>query len=98
MQNILVEKPYRFVPAYPGQLWARRLRGSPPRYRRRAAGLVATESRGTEHRKESIRQGHGILPPPTRYRPHDPLVIGLLNEHSGRPIHTMASWHLFTES
>ena len=24
-------------------------------------------------------------------------MMGLLNEQSGRPIHTMASWHLFTE-
>src|ERR1700756_1452157 len=97
MQNIIVEKPYRFVPPYPGEFWTRLLRRYLPHYLRRTAGIAAVEIRGIEHLQDSIRQGHGIVLAPNHCRPYDPLVIGLLNEPSGRPIHTMASWHLFTE-
>jgi hypothetical protein len=58
---------------------------------------VATEIRDSEHLQDSIRRGHGIILAPNHCRPGDPLVLGQLNEKSGRPIHTMASWHLFTE-
>jgi 1-acyl-sn-glycerol-3-phosphate acyltransferase len=97
MQNIIVEKPYRFVPPYPGEIWTRLLRGYLPRYLRLTWGLAAAEIRDIEHLQDSIRRGHGIILAPNHCRPGDPLVLGLLNEKSGRPILTMASWHLFTE-
>ncbi len=98
MQNIIVEKPYRFVPPYPGRIWTRLLRYYLPRYLRRTWGIAAAEIRGIEHVRESIRKGHGILLAPNHCRPSDPLVMGLVNVPAGRPIHTMASWHLFAES
>jgi 1-acyl-sn-glycerol-3-phosphate acyltransferase len=97
MQNIIVEKPYRFVPPYPGEFWTRFLRYYLPRYLRKTWGIAAAEIRGIEHLQESIRRGHGIVLAPNHCRPGDPLVMGLLNVQSGRPIHTMASWHLFAE-
>ncbi|HLJ96369.1 MAG TPA: 1-acyl-sn-glycerol-3-phosphate acyltransferase [Gemmataceae bacterium] len=98
MQNIIVEKPYRFVPPYPGEIWTRLLRSYLPRYLRQTWGIAAAEIRGIEHVRESIRKGHGILLAPNHCRPSDPLVMGLVNVPAGRPIHTMASWHLFAES
>jgi 1-acyl-sn-glycerol-3-phosphate acyltransferase len=95
MQNIIVEKPYCFVPPYPGEFWTRLFRYYLPRYLRRTWGIAAAEIRGVEFLRESIRQGHGIVLAPNHCRPGDPLVMGLLNTQSGRPIHTMASWHLF---
>jgi 1-acyl-sn-glycerol-3-phosphate acyltransferase len=97
MQNIIVEKPYRFVPPYPGEFWTRFFRYYLPRYLRRTFGIATAEIRGIELLQDSIRRGHGIVLAPNHCRPSDPLVMGLLNDQSGRPIHTMASWHLFTE-
>ena len=97
MQSIIVEKPYRFVPPYPGEFWTHFFRHYLRRYLKRTAGIAAAEIRGIELLQESIRHGHGIVLAPNHCRPGDPLVIGLLNEQSGRPIHTMASWHLFNE-
>jgi 1-acyl-sn-glycerol-3-phosphate acyltransferase len=97
MQNIIVEKPYRFVPPYPGEFWTRVLRWYLPRYLRRTWGLVSAEIRGIDHVRDSIHRGHGILLASNHCRPGDPLVLGLLNAESGRPIHTLASWHLFNE-
>src|SRR5438445_3142542 len=97
MQNIIVEKPYRFVPPYPGEFWTRFFRYYLPRYLRKTWGIAAAEIRGSELLRESIRKGHGILLAPNHCRPGDPLVMGLLNVQSGRPIHAMASWHLFAE-
>jgi 1-acyl-sn-glycerol-3-phosphate acyltransferase len=98
MQNIIVEKPYRFVPPYPGEFWARLFRYYLPHYLRRTWGIAAAEIRGIEHLQDSIRCGHGVILASNHCRPGDPLVLGLLNKLSGRPIYTMASWHLFTET
>src|SRR5438874_11668742 len=98
MQSIIVEKPYRFVPPYPGQFWTRVFGHYLRHYLKRTSGIAAAEIRGIQYLRDSIRRGHGIVLAPNHCRPGDPLVMGLLNEQSGRPIHTMASWHLFTES
>jgi 1-acyl-sn-glycerol-3-phosphate acyltransferase len=97
MQTIIVEKPYRFVPPYPGEFWTRVFRPYLRHYLKRTWGIAAAEIRGIQHLQDSIQRGHGILLAPNHCRPGDPLVMGLLNEQSGRPIHTMASWHLFME-
>jgi 1-acyl-sn-glycerol-3-phosphate acyltransferase len=97
MQSIIIEEPYRFVPPYPGEFWTRVFRSYLRRYLRRTCGITAAEIRGIEQLQDSIRRGHGIVLAPNHCRPGDPLVMGLLNEQSGRPIHTMASWHLFKE-
>jgi 1-acyl-sn-glycerol-3-phosphate acyltransferase len=97
MQNIIVEKPYRFVPPYPGEFWTRFFRYYLPRYLRRTWAIASAEIRGIDLLQESIGKNHSIVLAPNHCRPGDPLVMGLLNVQSGRPIHTMASWHLFAE-
>src|SRR5205807_1846081 len=81
----------------PGEFWTRFFGYYLPRYLRKTWGIAAAQIRGIEHLQESIRKGHGILLAPNHCRPGDPLVMGLLNGPSGRPIQTMASWHLFAE-
>jgi 1-acyl-sn-glycerol-3-phosphate acyltransferase len=95
MQEIISEKPYRFVPPYRGRFWARLLQLYLRRYLDRTWGIEAHELYGLEHLKQSRAAGHGILLAPNHCRPCDPLVLGLLIPHLGTPLYTMASWHLF---
>ena len=74
MQNIIVERPYRFVPPYPGEFWTRLFRYYLRRYLRRTWGIAAAEIRGMEFLQESIRSGHGIVLAPNHCRPGDPLL------------------------
>jgi 1-acyl-sn-glycerol-3-phosphate acyltransferase len=97
MQNIVIDKPYRFVPPYPGRFWAGLIRFWLPTYLRRVWGIEASEVRGAEHLKQSLQAGHGVLLTPTHSRPCDPMVMGLLSIRAGRPFFCMASWHLFMQ-
>ena len=67
-------------------------------YLRKRYGVTAVECRGTEHLRDSLRRGHGILLAPNHCRPCDPMVLGLLAREVSRPFHVMASWHLFVQN
>jgi 1-acyl-sn-glycerol-3-phosphate acyltransferase len=95
MQELISEKPYRFVPPYRGRFWVRLLQPYLPRYLNRTWGIEAHELGGVEYLKSSVVAGHGILLAPNHCRPCDPLVVGLLSPSIGKPLHAMASWHLF---
>jgi 1-acyl-sn-glycerol-3-phosphate acyltransferase len=97
MQNVVVEKPYVFVPPRHGKFWPALLRSYMPRYLRTQHGVVATEFRGTEHVRRSIAAGHGVLLAPNHCRPCDPMVLGRMSREFGRPVYIMASWHLFAQ-
>jgi 1-acyl-sn-glycerol-3-phosphate acyltransferase len=98
MQNIVIDKPYRFVAPDPSN-WLVRffLARWLPHNLRRNYGVEQYEYRGTEHLRQSLAAGHGIVLAPNHSRPCDPLVMGMLGLEVGRPNYTMASWHLFTE-
>jgi 1-acyl-sn-glycerol-3-phosphate acyltransferase len=97
MQNVVVEKPYVFVPPRHGSFWQALLRWYVPRYLRTRHGVVATEFLGVEHVRRSIAAGHGVLLAPNHCRPCDPMVLGLMGHEFGRLVYIMASWHLFAE-
>jgi 1-acyl-sn-glycerol-3-phosphate acyltransferase len=97
MQQVVIDKPYRFVPPYPGEFWARLYRPRLPRYLRRTWGIESYEIRGLERVRQSIDAGHGILLAPNHPRPCDPLAMGLLSAPLGRLLYAMASWHVFLE-
>jgi 1-acyl-sn-glycerol-3-phosphate acyltransferase len=97
MQNIIVLKPYRFVPPHPSSFWIRALDFYLPLNLKWEWGLHAAEYRGTEYLKESLAAGHGIILAPNHCRPFDPLTVGMLGSHMRQPVFTMASWHLFME-
>src|SRR5262245_59195003 len=97
MQNILLEKPYKFIPPYTGSFWPSvmglfNLHG---RYLAKNEGVVAVECRHVERLKASLAAGHGILLAPNHPRTGDALVVIQMAREAGCFLHTIASAHLF---
>src|SRR6516162_6612579 len=97
MQNIIVAKPYRFVPPYYGERWARLFKYYVPFYLKRNWGIEKVEFNGVELLRSALAAGNGIILAPSHARPCDPMVLGLLAIEVDTPFFTMASWHLFME-
>ena len=97
MQNIIIEKPYQFIPPYHGTFWSWLFTkiGVPAWQLRKAEGVVASEVRGIERLRESIAAGHGILITPNHPRTADPVAMGFLTQQAPCHVFAMASWHLF---
>lgn len=98
MQNIVVDKPYRFVPPCHGGLWPKLLRLFLRGYLERSHGVCSVELLGVERLQNSVKAGHGIMLTPNHCRPSDPMVLGHLWEAAGTSFYTMASGHLFMQS
>lgn len=98
MQNIVIEQPYEFVPPCTGKLWPKLLRGFLPFYLRKFHGVESVELLGVERLRRSVDAGHGIMLTPNHCRPPDPMVMAHVGYAANRPIHIMASWHLFKQS
>ncbi len=100
MQNIIVEKPYKFIPPHRGN-WLPTLIQTfhlTDRYLARCEGVVSYEVRNIERLKESMRSGAGILLAPNHCRYADPLAMGWIARQAGCHVYAMASWHLFNQS
>lgn len=95
MHNVVIAKPYRFVPPHRTTLWWRLLRPLLPLYLRRSAGIVRVETQHVERLRASIAAGHGIVLTPNHCRPCDPMALAPLTYEIGRPFYVMASWHAF---
>lgn len=97
MQNIIIEKPYQFIPPYRGTFWSWLFKklSIPARQLRKAEGVVASEIRGIELLRESIAAGHGVLLTPNHPRTADPVAMGIVAQEAQCHVHAMASWHLF---
>jgi 1-acyl-sn-glycerol-3-phosphate acyltransferase len=98
MQDIVIPKPYQFVPPEHGTFWVRPLGWWLPGRVRRTWGVEWPEFRGLERFQASLKAGHGILLAPNHCRPCDPEVLGLLCIKAHVPPYMMASWHLFMQS
>ena len=98
MHKVVVEKPYAFVPPYPGIGWPAFMQRFARARLRRKFGLVSVTCRGLEHLERSRRAGHGILLAPNHCRPADPFVVFELARQAGVVPYTMASAHLFAHS
>lgn len=99
MQNVVIAEPYRFVPPHRGRIWPWLLdRFVLPRHLRRAYGIATVRYHGLERLRASVASGHGIMLTPNHCRPCDPLLMFGLARAAGRPIWTVASWHLFKQS
>jgi 1-acyl-sn-glycerol-3-phosphate acyltransferase len=98
VQNIIIDRPYRFVPPKPGTFWPMLLRFVLPTYLNKSHGIESYELFGVDRLKASLDAGHGVMLAPNHCRPCDPMVIGLLSERIGRPLNLVASWHLFMQS
>ena len=99
MQNILVEKPYKYSPPYRGTLIPTLVRttGLFARHLRKSEGVVAHEVRNAGLLRKSIEAGHGILLAPNHSRTADPIVMGYLCRKVPCLAYAMASWHLFNQ-
>ena len=98
MQNIIIDKPYRFVPPVRGTLWSALFRSYLARYLWNAHGIGSWDLAGMERLQASIDAGHGILLAPNHCRPCDPMVVGLVARQLRTHLHVMASWHLFMQN
>lgn len=99
MHNIVIDKPYAFVPPVYGTFWGHLLgRAILPHYLRSNHGVESCELIGVERLKASVEARHGILLTPNHCRPCDPMVLYPLGLAVGAPVHIMASWHLFMQS
>jgi len=97
MQNIIVEKPYRFIPPYRTTFWSTVIRGLRIHqyYLWRSEGVTSYEVRDVQRLRRSIEARHSILITPNHPRTADPLAMGWLTVEANTHVYSMASWHLF---
>ena len=98
MQNIVIDKPYTFIPPQVNRFWLWVARQGVGRQMLKDFGVREVECRGAEHVRASLAAGHGVMLVGNHCRPCDPLVMDSLSREVGRPFHTIASWHVFMES
>ena len=78
MQNIVIAKPYRFVPPRFSPFWGRIIQWYLPAYLRKTFGITSWECVGAEHLVSSLKAGSGVLLAANHCRPCDPMVLALL--------------------
>jgi 1-acyl-sn-glycerol-3-phosphate acyltransferase len=98
MQNVVIDKPYTFIPPRYSGFWHRVVRWLMPFYLRKESGIVAVECVGWEKLRASLDAGHGVMLVANHCRPSDPLVLDSLSVKVRRPFHVIASWHVFMMS
>jgi len=98
MQNIVIAKPYEFVPPIASTFWTWPLRWYMPGRVRRAYGVTESEFHNADSIRELLKAGHSVLVAPNHCRPCDPEVISLLFKQINQPFFMMASWHLFMQN
>jgi 1-acyl-sn-glycerol-3-phosphate acyltransferase len=97
MQEVVIAKPYQFVPPHHGSFWPRLMQKWFPGHVRRKWGVERPEVHGLERVKASLDAGHGVILAPNHCRPCDPFVLTSLGSELHRPFYIMASWHLFMQ-
>ena len=95
MQNIVIDKPYHFVPPHRGTFWPAVFRPLLRPYLSKVWGVTSVDFVGLERLREALRQRASIVLVSNHCRPSDPTVVALLGFEAGTPTYTMASWHLF---
>ena len=99
MQDLIIEKPYRFVPPIKCTLvlWLT-CKFSLFRYWLRSTeGVCECEVINAEKITDSIRANHGIVLAGNHCRNADPMAIGEVAKAADCYIYSMASWHLFNQ-
>jgi 1-acyl-sn-glycerol-3-phosphate acyltransferase len=98
MQNIIIAKPYEFVPPARGTFWPAVFRPLLRPYLARVWGLTRIDIEGIEPLRAAVRGRDGAVLVPNHCRPCDPMVVTALAGEVPTPIYMMASWHLFMGS
>lgn len=99
MQEIIIEKPYKFIPPHRGN-WIPTLiqrMKLVDKYLNYYEGVSSCEVRQIDILKESLRAGHGIILAPNHCRYADPLTLGWIAREAQVFVYAMASWHLFNQ-
>ena len=97
MIDVLIEKPYKFVPPYTLN-WLPRLMlrvGVLESLLRKRYGVVDHECRNLDRLKKSLDAGHSIMLTPNHPRMADPIAMMHVARETSSLLYTMASWHLF---
>jgi 1-acyl-sn-glycerol-3-phosphate acyltransferase len=97
MQNIVIDKPYRFIPPHTGTFWPWLIHFYGTRYLKNNYGLERFDFRGLDRLQASIAAGHGIMLAANHCRPCDPMLLGYMAGRIHCYPHIMASWHLFMQ-
>ena len=95
MQNIVIDKPYQFVPPHRGTFWPAVFRPGIRPYLSKVWGVTGVEFAGVDRLRAALRERASVVIVPNHCRPSDPMVVTLLGFEAGTPSYTMASWHLF---
>jgi 1-acyl-sn-glycerol-3-phosphate acyltransferase len=95
MQNVVIDKPYAFIPPRLNRFWLWLVRRFLPRRLRKDYGITVVECPGAEKLRASLEAGHGIMLVGNHCRPCDPMVLDSLSAMVRRPFHIIASWHVF---
>ena len=100
MQDILIEKPYKFAPPITWH-WPQRLLTRIGKFKgllRREYGVVDHECRNLDRLRASIDAGYGIMLTPNHPRTSDPIAMSHIARDTPVSMYAMASWHLFNQS
>lgn len=99
MQQLIIDKPYRFIPSKNSRFWSTLINWWLPGFLRKSYGMQSCECIGAERLQQSLNAGHGIMIAGNHCRPCDPMVIASsLRPHVSCDFSTMASWHIFHQS
>ena len=98
MQNIVIARPYVFVPPDRGTFWPAAFRPMLRPMLVRKWGVTRVEIVGIESLRAALRERASVVLVPNHCRPCDPMVVTVLGAEAGTPLWVMASWHLFMGS
>jgi 1-acyl-sn-glycerol-3-phosphate acyltransferase len=95
MQNVVIAKPYQFVPPDRGSFWPAVFRPMLRPMLAKVWGVTTVEIEGIERLRSALHERASVLLVPNHCRPCDPTVVAVLGAQAGTPLYTMASWHQF---
>lgn len=100
MQNVLITKPYEFVPRWKGTWVPKIFRdlGLYKRFLKKSEGVYTHEIRHLDRLKTCMDDGDSVILVPNHSRTADPMVMGHVAREARCLVYAMASWHLFNQS
>lgn len=99
MQDIVIEKPYKFRPPHHGNWLPRCIRKTNlvEGWLKKNEAVFQSQVRHVERLRQTIDEGHSVLITPNHCRTADPLAMVYLVKAIPCLIYAMASWHLFNQ-
>ena len=95
MQNVVIAKPYQFVPPDRRRFWPAMFRPLLRPILAKVWGVTTVEIVGIESLRSALRERASVLLAPNHCRLCDAMVVTVLGAQAGTPLYTMASWHVF---